>query len=254
MGNNRNIVGVHTNGTTIWLANFISGSSGSIHAYNFDGTRDSSKDLQNTVGYAPAGIWSDGTTMWALRQSDRTILAYVLATGERDSTKDFAEIADSGSPGELWSDGTIMWTRLSNSLLSYTLSTRQRTSSITTTTDELVTGISIGQDVLDANGGDIVVFDNNDVAARRTIPGLLDAKAVIVEIDINSGADDDLYYGWIFPPYLSTTRFNRLFHVSFGSSNAANIRFLADNIFVATGVNQNNQNTGRRITRIFLVN
>ena len=53
------------------------------------------------------------------------LYAYVLATGERDSSKEF-DLAE--STGGLWSDGTTMWVPGFNKLYAYTLATGVRDS------------------------------------------------------------------------------------------------------------------------------
>ena len=79
-----------------------------------DYERDSDKDF-NTLDAAgngsPAGIWSDGTTMWVADYSDDKIYAYNLSTKARDSAKDFNTLVAAGndSPRGIWSDGTTMW-------------------------------------------------------------------------------------------------------------------------------------------------
>ena len=74
--------------------------------------RDPAKDFDFSESNAdPRGIWSDGTTMWVADSDDRKIYAYALATGERDSSKDFNTLAEAGNtyPGAIWSDGITMW-------------------------------------------------------------------------------------------------------------------------------------------------
>ena len=79
-----------------------------------DYERDSDKDF-NTLDAAgngsPAGIWSDGTTMWVVDSSDDKIYAYNLSTKAGDSAKDFNTLVAAGndSPRGIWSDGTTMW-------------------------------------------------------------------------------------------------------------------------------------------------
>ena len=67
--------------------------------------------------YSPGDIWSDGETMWVSGYYSR-VYAYNMATGERDTSKEFG-VPDvgkrpflrihTGTPGGLWSDGTTMW-------------------------------------------------------------------------------------------------------------------------------------------------
>ena len=69
----------------------------------------------------PAGLWSDGVTMWVSDDgaAKARLLAYDLATFERDSSKDFTpaslgighvDVAEQcGNPSGIWSDGNTMW-------------------------------------------------------------------------------------------------------------------------------------------------
>ena len=100
-----------------------------------DYERDSDKDF-NTLDAAgngsPAGIWSDGTTMWVADSSDEKIYAYNLSTKARDSAKDFITLEDAGndSPEGIWSDETTMWVADSSDdkIYAYNLSTKARDS------------------------------------------------------------------------------------------------------------------------------
>ncbi len=71
--------------------------------YTKDITLENDPDLE--------GIWSDRTTLWAVDRSQRKILAYDLATGDRVPGSDINNLSASGisEPGGLWSDGIIMW-------------------------------------------------------------------------------------------------------------------------------------------------
>ena len=58
----------------------------------------------------PAGIWSDGTTMWVADGADRKLYAYNLPAKARGSGKDFTTLdARNILPAGIWSDGTTMW-------------------------------------------------------------------------------------------------------------------------------------------------
>ena len=84
--------------------------------YNFNGfaDRNSSSDFDplDTDNSQPFGIWSDGTTMWVVDDSDDKIYAYNLATKDRDISQDFTNtliVAGNTNPSGIWSDGTTMW-------------------------------------------------------------------------------------------------------------------------------------------------
>ena len=130
---NEGPVGIWSDGTTMWVADY---SDDKIYAYNLaTKARDSAKDF-NTLDAAenegPAGIWSDGTTMWVADYSDDKIYAYNLATKARYSAKDFdtLEDAENEGPEGIWSDGTTMWVadRSDDKIYAYNLSTKARDS------------------------------------------------------------------------------------------------------------------------------
>ena len=99
-----------------------------------DWSRDSDKDIYLVAGnYRPAGIWSDGTTMWVGEYgSEIRIFAYNLAAGSRDPDKDFTHSFLSTwrhyYPWALWSDGTTWWIGnvLERIILAYKVSDRSR--------------------------------------------------------------------------------------------------------------------------------
>ncbi len=79
---------------------------------------------------APAGIWSDGTTMWV---ADwflvKKIYAYDLATRVRVPDRDFNTLdADTDSPSGIWSDGTTMWVadRIDEKIYAYDMTSKAR--------------------------------------------------------------------------------------------------------------------------------
>ena len=56
-----------------------------------------------------SSIWSDGTTMWVSDPGANKLLAYTLATGSRDTTKEFNLASVNDGASGIWSDGTTMW-------------------------------------------------------------------------------------------------------------------------------------------------
>ncbi len=62
---------------------------------------------------APAGIWSNGTTMWVADSDDKKVYAYKMSDMRRDSGKDFNTLATPGGkvagPTGIWSDTETMW-------------------------------------------------------------------------------------------------------------------------------------------------
>ncbi|MBC6410329.1 MAG: cadherin domain-containing protein, partial [Ekhidna sp.] len=76
----------------------------------------------------PEDIWSDGTTMWVADGDDVKLYAYILATGERDTAKEFDLDAENDRPQGIWSDRTTIWVVDwgDEKLYAYTLATGER--------------------------------------------------------------------------------------------------------------------------------
>ena len=73
------------------------------------GSRDSSKDITLASGNGnPAGVWSDGTTMWVMQHQASTVFAYKISDGSRDSAKDITT-ASMLLGSYMTADGTTMW-------------------------------------------------------------------------------------------------------------------------------------------------
>ena len=109
--------GIWSDGTTLWIdySDHLTDTDDFIRAYRMaDMARDPAKDITKVrAAYRSGfGIWSDGSTMWAIDGSYRdTIYAYDLATGERqpDDDIDTLTAAGNGSPSGMWSDGSTVW-------------------------------------------------------------------------------------------------------------------------------------------------
>ncbi len=86
-------------------------------------------DLTENGNERPRGIWSDGTTMWVVDNSDAKIYAYNMATKLPDSSQDFNTLDGVGndSPTGIWSDGTNMWVadNSDSKIYAYNLVTKQ---------------------------------------------------------------------------------------------------------------------------------
>ena len=67
--------------------------------------------LDDAGNNVPRGIWSDGTTMWVVDDTDDKLYAYNLSTKARDATKDFDTLIAAGntSPIGIWGDSNTMW-------------------------------------------------------------------------------------------------------------------------------------------------
>ena len=76
------------------------------------GSRDSSKDI-NPSNTEISSIWSDGTTMWVTHydygSQTGDILAVDLATGNRDTSKEFTLHSNNGKPFGIWGNSTTIY-------------------------------------------------------------------------------------------------------------------------------------------------
>ena len=127
-GSNTKPSGLWSDGTTLYTAD---AGQNKVFAYALSsGARDSDKDfdlfdggdsLLSDGNNLPAGLWSDGTTMW-VTDGDRRVYAYTLATGAYDSDKSFSAsvnvvvrrdldllVSTTSTPHGIWSDGTTIW-------------------------------------------------------------------------------------------------------------------------------------------------
>ena len=127
------------------------------------GGRDSSQDF-DTLDAAgndrPKGIWSDGTTMWVVDQTDRKLYAYNLATKARDAAKDIALDATKSGWRYPTSDGTTLWLSESNTwykIYAYDLSGGTRDSGKDLTVNPADRAIGLW-----TNGTTMYVLNNTD--------------------------------------------------------------------------------------------
>ena len=108
--------GIWSDATTIWVAD---DEDDKLYAYALsDGARQdgtgSTTDMEfslHTDNGDPAGIWSDGTTIWVANSvtTGTNLFAYTLSDGSRDTGKEFELRKPSGKPFGIWSDGSYMW-------------------------------------------------------------------------------------------------------------------------------------------------
>ena len=110
----------------------------------------------------PAGVWSNGTTMWVLNTTDDKIYAYNMSDGARDSAKDFNTLTAAGNTTStsIWSNGTTMWVTDSvyDKIYAYRMSDRQRDAD--KDFDTLVAGSSYSPRGLWSNGTTMWVTDS----------------------------------------------------------------------------------------------
>ncbi|WP_420626680.1 cadherin-like beta sandwich domain-containing protein [Candidatus Poriferisodalis sp.] len=120
-GWNWNPKGLWSDGTTMW----VSDPKNNIKIFAYDlatGERDSSKEMTTLCSdwypdtsasdnCHPAGLWSDGETMWVVDTQNKKLYAYDLDTRERQAHLDFNGLSEAGnnSPKGIWSDGETMW-------------------------------------------------------------------------------------------------------------------------------------------------
>ena len=111
------------------------------------------------------GLWSDGTTMWVADDTDgqEKIFAYMLATKQRDPSKDIDVRRSSGDTNvrNVWSDGTTMWVadEFASKLYAYTLATGQRDPANDFNTDSIV---NPAPDGIWSDGTTMWVTDSNE--------------------------------------------------------------------------------------------
>ena len=82
-------------------------------------------DIELSADSAPRGVWSDGTTLWAVDATEGKLFAYDL-DGMRVSNKDITLDSANADPTGLWSDGVTIWVAdaTAGKLFAYTLTTR----------------------------------------------------------------------------------------------------------------------------------
>ena len=107
-------------------------NSGSVRAYRLsDGARQADRDLDTADNGEPAGIWSDGTTMWVADFTDSRVYAYDLTTKARVADK---ELDLDKNPGEtynpfgIWSnaDTLLAASWLGGEIIAHSLADGQR--------------------------------------------------------------------------------------------------------------------------------
>ena len=113
---NNSIRGMWSNADTLYVSHLLDKK---IYAYDLEnGSRDSGKDITLPTAEGSAevlnqhsrGLWSDGTTLWAVDQVDEILYAYTLSTGDHDADKDIdLSFPSRESAIDVWSDGTTIW-------------------------------------------------------------------------------------------------------------------------------------------------
>ena len=114
---NDNPVAVWSDGTTVWVAeNESSAIFEFLYAYELDQDPNEQHLLQSDQSilldpdnYSPAGVWSDGDTIWVSDSEDDKLYAYDLSGKQRQSTKDISLVNANADPAGIWGDGQTIW-------------------------------------------------------------------------------------------------------------------------------------------------
>ena len=144
---NRKSSGIWSDGTTLWVAD-TGGRYGDlfvddkVFAYTLEtGARNQDKefdlarspsDQSTDDNGVPGDIWSDGTTLWVLDETDKKLYAYELSSGTRQdgsggtTDREFSLHSANGVPGGIWGDGTTLWVTDSGKIYAYALSDGKR--------------------------------------------------------------------------------------------------------------------------------
>ena len=130
--------GVWSNGTTLWVSDYKLGKLIAYHLKdtpgtneNEFGTRYETEDITlHSDNDVAQGIWSDGTTIWVVQWDSPKFFAYTLATGVRDTDKEFDRVPGNHFPRDIWSDGTTLYVpdHYGQKLFSYTMTDGTTTS------------------------------------------------------------------------------------------------------------------------------
>ena len=116
---NSSPAGVWSDGSAVWVADAGGAGSAGVYAYAAGaggGARRPELDLPRAVMAAagndhPAGMWSDGRTLFIADRQDHQVYAYDLHARIRDADRDLTVLPDYGNtaPWGLWSDRSLMW-------------------------------------------------------------------------------------------------------------------------------------------------
>ena len=74
------------------------------------GNRDEDKDITPTTGHnLPGGLWSDGTHLYAVDQSQFRVYVYKLSDGSRAVSREFAFPGDHSNAKGIWANSDTFW-------------------------------------------------------------------------------------------------------------------------------------------------
>ena len=114
---NDNPVAVWSDGSTVWVAEDESGAGNEfLYAYALDHDPNEQQLLQSGLSIlldsdnsSPAGVWSDGDTIWVSDSGDDKLYAYDLSGHQRLSAEDITLVSPNADPGGIWGDGRTIW-------------------------------------------------------------------------------------------------------------------------------------------------
>ena len=112
-----------------------------LYAYDLSGTRQTTQEFDlNTDNANPAGIWSDGVTMWVADGGRDSVFAYSLDDHHsRIASRELNTLTASGNsaPVGIWSDGVTMWAidRIDEKVYAYNMPISNNTQLRTITID-----------------------------------------------------------------------------------------------------------------------
>ena len=113
-GINGIIYAVDSNESKLFAYDIETRTRRTAYDYTNIGDRDSAKDfdtLSAAGNTSPAGIWSNGVTMWVVDNAGDKVYAYNMSDKSRDADKDIDTLADAGNedPYGIWSNDNIIW-------------------------------------------------------------------------------------------------------------------------------------------------
>lgn len=199
---------IWSDGTTMWLATRMRQQGNVLfevlHAYDLDsGARRSARDITLLPHHGTdevAGLWSDGTTIWALYEglhggrkdprTDARAQAYNLATGAREAGRDWRwHVGDVYSVQGLASDGITFWvgSHVAGGVVAFSVATQVREPS----KDFLYSPSFVAKaDVIWSDGATMWVSDNSAVPG-----GVAFDMSTRTVLDLSTQTDDPQVQG-----------------------------------------------------------
>ena len=214
--------GVGSDGTTLWVADLRTGAlHDKLYAYGVsNGVRQSGRefDLAKSTEYAntndnsnPAGVWTDGTTLWVADDYDAKIYAYAVSGGARVSEvsggstvypKDVTLDGENETPAGIWSDGVRLWVvdRVVGKLYAYDLPGAVASDDVTLSALTL-SGVTLSPSFASGTYGytasvansvestTVTATPTHAGASREITPADADANAAGHQVNLTAGGD-----------------------------------------------------------------